>query len=68
MARFRGSPVLPAWLSFYSKAKEAEMGNLVGIGQFWGGVFGFFGGLGVFFIGVGFLWFVGVYRDVHLKR
>ena len=44
------------------------MGNLVGIGQFWGGVFGFFGGLGVFFIGVGFLWFVGVYRDLHVKR
>lgn len=47
--------------------KEADMGNLVAIGQFWGGVFGFFGGLGVFFIGVGFLWFVGVYRDLHRK-
>ena len=44
------------------------MGGLAGIGQFWGGVFGFFGGLGVFFIGVGFLWFVAVYRDIHLKR
>lgn len=43
------------------------MGNLVGIGQFWGGVFGFFGGLGVFFIGIGFLWFVSVYRDLNKK-
>ena len=40
---------------------------MFGIGQFWGGVFGFFGGLGVFFLGVGFLWFVAVYRDIHLK-
>lgn len=43
------------------------MNNLVAIGQFWGGVFGFFGGLGVFFIGIGFLWFVGVYRDLHAR-
>ena len=34
------------------------MGNLVGIGQFWGGSFGFFGGLGVFFAGIAFLWWV----------
>lgn len=34
------------------------MGNLVGIGEFWGGAFGFFGGLGVFFAGIGFLWWV----------
>ena len=37
---------------------EDEMGNLVGIGQFWGGSFGFFGGLGVFFIGIGVLWWI----------
>ena len=37
---------------------EADMENLVGIGQFWGGSFGFFGGMGVFFIGVGFLWWI----------
>lgn len=41
---------------------------LFAIGQFLGGGFGFFGGLGVLFIGIGVLWFVGVYRDVHLKR
>jgi hypothetical protein len=34
------------------------MGNLVGIGQFWGGSFGFFGGLGVFFMGIAVLWWV----------
>lgn len=39
------------------------MGNLVGIGQFWGGSFGFFGGLGVFFAGIGVLWFVSIYKD-----
>ena len=50
-----------------SKYKEADMGNLVAIGQFWGGVFGFFGGLGVFFMGIGLLWFVGVYKDQHKK-
>ena len=44
------------------------MENLVGIGQFLGGVFGFFGGLGVFFIGIGFLWFVSVYKDIHQKK
>jgi hypothetical protein len=37
---------------------EADMENLVGIGQFWGGSFGFFGGLGVFFIGIGVLWWI----------
>jgi len=42
---------------------EADMENLVGIGQFWGGTFGFFGGLGVFFIGIAALWFVSVFRD-----
>ncbi len=41
------------------------MGNLVGLGQFWGGSFGFFGGLGVFFAGIAALWFVSVYRDRH---
>jgi hypothetical protein len=44
------------------------MGNLIAIGQFWGGAFGFFGGFGLFFLGVGFLWFVAVYRDIHMKR
>jgi hypothetical protein len=39
------------------------VGNLVGIGQFFGGTFGFFGGLGVFFAGIGVLWFVAVYRE-----
>ena len=39
------------------------MGNLVGIGQFFGGTFGFFGGLGMFFIGLGVLWFVAVYKE-----
>jgi len=47
--------------------KEADVENLVGIGQFWGGAFGFFGGLGVFFLGIGFLWFVTIYRDIHKK-
>jgi len=47
---------------------EDGLENLVGIGQFWGGIFGFFGGLGVFFIGVGFLWFVTVYRDINQKK
>jgi hypothetical protein len=61
------SPLYESRLSYLSDEKEADMGGLVGIGQFWGGVFGFFGGLGVFFIGGGFLWFVAVYRDVHLS-
>ncbi len=39
------------------------MANLIGLGQFWGGVFGFFGGMGIFFIGIGVLWFVAVYRE-----
>jgi hypothetical protein len=43
------------------------MGNLIGIGQFWGGTFGFFGGLGIFFIGIGVLWFVAVYREKNGK-
>ncbi|WP_169567926.1 hypothetical protein [Sneathiella limimaris] len=38
------------------------MGNLVGLGQFWGGNFGFFGGLGVFFIGLGVLWYLSLYK------
>jgi hypothetical protein len=38
--------------------REDEMGNLVAIGQFWGGSFGFFGGLGIFFIGIGVLWWI----------
>ena len=62
------SPPYASRLSYLSNEKEVDMGGLVGIGQFWGGVFGFFGGLGMFFIGVGFLWFVAVYRDIHLKR
>jgi hypothetical protein len=37
---------------------ENQVGNLVGIGQFFGGSFGFFGGLGVFFIGIGVLWWI----------
>ena len=39
------------------------MGNLVGIGQFWGGAFGFFGGLGIFFTGIGVLWWVSIYKQ-----
>jgi hypothetical protein len=47
---------------------EDDMGNLVGIGQFWGGSFGFFGGMGVFFIGIAFLWFVSVYKEKNDKE
>ena len=47
---------------------EDDVGNLVGIGQFWGGSFGFFGGLGVFFMGVAFLWFVSIYKEKNDKE
>ena len=46
---------------------EDEMGNLVGIGQFWGGSFGFFGGMGVFFIGVGVLWWISLQAQDRKK-
>lgn len=44
------------------------MGNLVGVGQFWGGSFGFFGGLGVFFLGIGWLLFVSIYKEQGKKK